>query len=150
MISYKLQTLNYSEDMNELLCEIDDKLSKMSQEKLNSERFGFVSKSEPKKFNILFKYRGILTKRISFNRCFKKYILDDMINFIKQYLYHGKVSKINLSPSDSTVKIDLNPFNYLKNGVNVQVLHQHYGDHIVYNSVHNKFITEDSWDQTDW
>lgn len=90
----KTQTLNFSEDINNLLWDIDSKISKIAKEKLDSQKFGFSPKSNKDEVFILTSYRRILNTRHSNSSCLTGINIDDIVNVIKQYLTSGKVSKI--------------------------------------------------------
>lgn len=95
ILSYKTQNIDFSEDINDLLCIIDLKLSKLSEQKLNSERYGEDCKIDYNKFFILSTYRKILDNKGKNSCCLKNFLIDDIIDAIKQYLSSGKVYKIN-------------------------------------------------------
>lgn len=144
----KTQNLNYSEDINNLLCELDVKISKISEEKLNSQRFGYTCKIDENVFFILSFYRDILKQKAQNSCCLKNYLIDDIINIIKQYLTSGKVLKFKPSTSlEETTSVEQKP------KVNMYTIYNYYGDNITYYHSSNRYITEgaeDYWDQTDW
>lgn len=145
----KTQTLCFSEDINDLLCQVDDKIAEMSKQKLDSQRFGFCYDLDKDRFFILVNYRKLLKEKADNRYCLRKYLVDDIINVIKQYLTSGKVLKLKetlLTSESSEIK-------NIESGINMTVIYNNYGNHIVHNSTYNRYITEfseDSWDQTDW
>lgn len=148
MISYKTQTLSFSEDINKLLCEIDTKLAKVAKEKLDSERYGFTFKKSVNNFFILSNYKKLLLEKAFNNKCLCKYSIDDFINIIKQYLTSGKVLRFKpYSSLEETTNVEQ------KSKVDMYIINNNYGNNITYNHVSNKYVTEaseDYWDQTDW
>lgn len=153
MISFKTQNIDFSFDINELLCEIEVRLSSMAKDKMNSERFGTRCKIDVDRFFILSTYRKILQDKANKTCCLRQYSLDDIINHIKQYLTLGRVTKIKGTKSLSAGgTLSVIPG---QDQVVVNIIHK-YGDSNVYNSTSNRFVTEisqpvqDSWDQTDW
>lgn len=86
MISFKTQTLSFSDDINELLCNIDTKLAKLSETKLNSERYAARVCINTEDFKTLTKYRSILVFKANNHRCLQDFLIDDIIARIKQLL----------------------------------------------------------------
>lgn len=151
IVSNKTQNLNFSEDINKLLCQIDVKISDISKQKLDSERFGFSCTPETTTLFILTNYRKILEDKAKNKCCLKNYLIDDIINIIKQYISSGKVFRLkqNTENTPSSSKSE----NIVENGINMTIIYQNYGDNIVHNSTFNRYVTEsvgDAWDQTDW
>ncbi len=86
IILNKTQSISFSEDINELLCEIDTKLSRMSENKLNSERYGACQHINMEDHRLLYKYRGILFGKAKGYCCYQNICLEDIISRIKQLL----------------------------------------------------------------
>lgn len=86
MITFKTQSLSFSDDVNELLCQIDVKLYTLARKKLNSERFGSKLTLNTEDYNLLYKYREILYDKAMNNSCLKDFLVDDIISRIKQLL----------------------------------------------------------------
>jgi hypothetical protein len=150
IISYKTQTLSFAEDVKELLCKIDTKLAKISENKLNASRYGAKIIVDLDVFYILNKYRKILYDKVNNSQCLKEYLVDDIISNIKQYLTSGKIQKFKkITPLDKPSSLPTPGDPAI---INVAV-NYNYGDYITYSSTSNRFVTEvvnDSWDQTDW
>lgn len=150
--SQKTQNLDFSEDINDLICQIDVKISEMSKKELDSKRFGFSYNVDKDRYFILFNYRKILLDKANNNCCLKNYLIDDIISIIKQYLTSNKIVKIKSSNSLNKSNFSSSK-NLTENGINMTIIYQNYGDNIVHNSTFNRFVTEtveDTWDQTDW
>lgn len=151
IVSNKTQTLCFSEDIDKLLCQIDVKISEISKQKLDSERYGFSCKSEEGVFFILTNYRKILEDKAKNKCCLKNYLVDDIINIIKQYLSSGKLFKLKQNTENklgSSKSEDI-----VENGINMTIIYQNYGNTTIHNSTFNRYVTEtvqDTWDQTDW
>lgn len=147
----KTQPLCFSEDINDLLCQIDVKIAEMSKQKLDSKRFGFCYDLDENRFFILVNYRKLLKDKADNKCCLKNYLIDDIINIVKQYLSSGKVLKLQQNstiPSKSSNTADT-----IENGINMTIIYKNYGNHIVNNSTFNRYVTEvsgDNWSQTDW
>jgi hypothetical protein len=86
IISHKTQSLDFSEDINKLICQIDVKLASESQGKLDGDRFGAKVCVNYEDFDILSKYRKILLDKAQNHCCLKGYLVDDIISRIKQLL----------------------------------------------------------------
>jgi hypothetical protein len=87
IITSKTQTISFSDDVNELLCQIDVKMTKMARIKLNADRFGAKEHINTEDYNLLYKYREILEeKALNLNCCLKDFLIDDIISRIKQLL----------------------------------------------------------------
>ena len=86
IISHKLQTLDFAVDMQELLCDIDVKLSKIARKKLDSQRFGFKYFPSLSDYHLLAKYRDIVYDKANNDCCLKNYLVDDIISRVKQLL----------------------------------------------------------------
>jgi hypothetical protein len=84
--TYKTQALNFSEDVNELLCKIDVKLTALARKKLDSDRFGAKVHVNIEDHELLYKYREILYSKAKGNACFRNFLIDDIISRIKQLL----------------------------------------------------------------
>lgn len=84
--TYKAQVLSFSEDINNLLCQIDVKLTQIARKKLNSERFGAKVHINNEDYDLLYRYREILYKKASNNYCLRNFLIDDIISRIKQLL----------------------------------------------------------------
>lgn len=147
IIAYKAQTLNFSENINELMCQLDKKISLIAEDKLNASRYGARTCEHPE-YTILVIYKDILKLKANNFECLREYLIDDIINIIKQYLTSGKVQKFKVSSNIPVSEIDKE---IKVNGVNISVIHKNYGDYIVNNSVSNRYVTEaDNWEKTDW
>lgn len=86
MISFKTQSLDFSEDINNLICQIDVKLASVSKGKLDGDRFGAKVCINHEDFEILAMYRKILLNKAQNDCCLKGYLIDDIISRIKQLL----------------------------------------------------------------
>lgn len=149
IITYKAQTLNFSEDINELMCQLDKKISLIAEDKLNASRYGAKTCEHPE-YAILVIYKNVLKIKANNFECLRDYLIDDIINNIKQYLTSGKIQKFKTSSNTPVSEIDKE---IKVHGVNISVIHKNYGDYIVNNSISNRYVTEkveDVWDQTDW
>lgn len=82
--SYKLQTLDLSEDISNLLCEIDKKIMSISKKKLNSIRYGFNYTYNKKDVKRLIRYQEIIINKNC--DCYNGYRIDDLISRVKQLL----------------------------------------------------------------
>lgn len=87
IITSKTQSINFSEDVNELLCQIDVKMIGIARRKLNSERFGEKVCINYGDYELLYKYREILyEKALNRTNCLSEFLIDDIISRIKQLL----------------------------------------------------------------
>lgn len=86
IISYKTQSLNYSQDINNLLCQIDVWLADKSEDKFNSNRFGARICINYQDYKLVSKYRKILLNKVGQHCCLKSFLIDDIISRIKQLL----------------------------------------------------------------
>ena len=86
IISQKTQTLSYSEDIDDLLCEIDVKLSRLARKKLDGQRFGFKTCINTDDFKLLGKYRSIVENKANNYCCYQDFLIDDIISRVKQLL----------------------------------------------------------------
>ena len=86
IISYKTQSLNYSQDINNLLCQIDVWLARKSKDKLDSNRFGARICINYQDYKLISKYRKILMDKAGEHCCLKGFLIDDIISRIKQLL----------------------------------------------------------------
>lgn len=93
ILSYKTQDVSFTDDVNELLCQIDVKMADMAKIKLDSARYGACDKVDEGVFFILANYRDILYMKAKNSCCLKGFLIDDIISVIKQYLASGKVQK---------------------------------------------------------
>lgn len=84
--AYKTQVLNYSNDIDDLLCQIDVKLVKMARNKFDSERFGAKTKISVEDYDLLYKYREYLYRKAKGSCCLRNILVDDLISRIKQLL----------------------------------------------------------------
>lgn len=150
MISFKLQNLYFSDIINDLLCQIDVKIAKISENKLNSSRYGAKICIDYDTYYILNKYKYILKEKANNSRCLSLYSVDDIISNIKQYLTSGKPQKFKqLTDSYDTPISQVEP----KNISRVEMIYKHYGNNVINNFIGNRYVTEtvqDNWDQNDW
>jgi hypothetical protein len=86
ILAYKANTLDFNDDMNELLCNIDKKISQISMLQLNSKRYGASVCINWNDFFRLNKYRELLELKAKNNICVKDFFLDDILSRIKQIL----------------------------------------------------------------
>jgi len=135
LISYKIQTLNFTEDINELLCRIDRKISTISKTKLDSLRYGVQNCHKSQDYSILVKYRQILTAKAVGDFCLKDYLIDDIISNIKQYLTVGKIQKFKKSPAITQQSPNAPGTNAVQINLNYS-----YNDAIVHRNACNMFI----------
>ena len=152
LISYKIQTLNFTEDINGLLCELDKRISTTSKTKLDSLRYGVQNCHKSLDYSILVKYRQILISKVSGESCLKNYLYDDIVSNIKQYLTVGKIQKFKKS---TTIESQTPKTVGSEPGYNVLVKYN-YGDYIVNNFENNNYVTQvneaipNTWDQSSW
>lgn len=85
-VSFKTQDLNYSQDISDLLCQIDVWLSKQAKAKLIGDRFGADVCVDMDAFDVLSTYREILYSKAKGYPCYKHFLIDDIISRIKQLL----------------------------------------------------------------
>lgn len=85
-IKFKTQNLNYTEDIKDLLCQIDTWIAKQSKRKLDSGRFGTKICVSYDDYSLVNKYRGILIKKVGNHPCLNSFLIDDIITRIKQLL----------------------------------------------------------------
>ena len=86
IIDFKVQTLNFSDDINELLCRVDSKISGIAKERLDASRYGATICVNWEDFSKLTKYRKILSDKANNSQCLSGYLVDDIISRIKQLL----------------------------------------------------------------
>lgn len=142
----KIQTISLEQDVNELLCQIDVKLSKISEKKLNNERYGAKSCIDYDSYYILNKYRKILEDKAFNSYCLKDYLIDDIISNVKQYLTSGKPQKFKKSVCNSIEDKNTQEDNPVKVEIKYNI-----GSYTVNNSYSNRYINEvDEWDQLSW
>lgn len=82
----KTQDLNYTEDINKLLCEIDTWLSDKAHKKLDGDRYGQKVCINQDDFKIVSKYRKIFLDKAQNHCCLRDVLIDDIILRIKQLL----------------------------------------------------------------
>lgn len=146
IINHKVNTLNFSDDMNTLICEIDTKLSTLSQDKLDSVRYGAKVCINWDTFDILVKYRKILLDKANNSFCLRSYPIDSMISNIKQYLSSGKVQKFKqITPVESNIL----SYSVTQNNIEV-VVKNNYGNLTVNNNNSFPKVVEDEWDSIQW
>lgn len=85
-LSNKTQDLNFSQDINDLLCQIDTWIAAESKRKLDSERFGAKICINMDDYELLNKYRFILHNKGKNSCCLRGYLIDDIISRIKQLI----------------------------------------------------------------
>lgn len=98
MVNNKTQDLNFKNDIEELICQIDNKLIYYSKKELDVLRFGGFynyKTTNNLKFFILTKYKKILLDKICNSECLKDYSMDSIISNIKEYLISDKLKRIN-------------------------------------------------------
>lgn len=145
----KTQTLSLVKDVNELLCKINDRLAKITKDKLNNERYGASKKINTNNFFILAQYKKILQDKAQNSCCLREYLIDDIISNIKQYLTSGKPQKFKKCVAE-IAKANKGPEEPAS--VNVEIKYN-YGSYTVNNNYSNKFVNvteEDKWDQVDF
>lgn len=86
ILSYKTQDINLTNDINDLLCQIDVKLMNTAKSKLDSDRFGAKICINKEDYNLLVKYRKYLYNKATGDCCLKDYLIDNIISRIKQLL----------------------------------------------------------------
>lgn len=82
----KTQDLNYSEDINKLICQIDKWLSQKGKIKLDGDKYGQKVCVDVEDFKLVSKYRKILLDKALNHCCLKGILIDDIITRIKQLL----------------------------------------------------------------
>lgn len=82
----KTQDLNYSEDINNLICQIDKWLSQKGKIKLDGDKYGQKVCVDIEDFKLVSKYRKILLDKAQDDCCLKGILIDDIIMRIKQLL----------------------------------------------------------------
>lgn len=92
-LSNQTQTLSFSEDINKLLSEINDKIAGIARQKWDAARFGAKDLTDKQTYFILVRYRDLLLMKANNSCCLSDYLIDDIISNIKQYLSSGKVQK---------------------------------------------------------
>lgn len=85
-VTHKIQDLNFSQDMLNVLQEIDNKLVKITKKKLDSIRYAGKFSSSLDDFDRLSKYRKILELKLMNVCCLKDYQLDSLVSRTKQIL----------------------------------------------------------------
>lgn len=86
ILTYKANTLDFTTDMNELLCSIDRKIAQMAKLQLDSKRYGATICLNWDDFFRLNKYRELLELKAFNTCCLKDFFLDDLLSRIKQIL----------------------------------------------------------------
>jgi len=86
IISTKTQSVNFQQDINDLLCEIDTWLANQSKRRLDSDRFGAKIKINLEDYKLVSRYRDILLDSAQNDCCVNGYLIDDIISRIKQLL----------------------------------------------------------------
>jgi hypothetical protein len=86
IISHKTQSLDFSEDINKLICQIDVKLANEGQGKFIGERFGAKICINYEDFHLLSHYRKILLDKAQNDCCLSNILIDDIISRIKTLL----------------------------------------------------------------
>lgn len=84
--TYIAQEINFSNDVSDLLCQIDSKVSGTARRKLNSERFGSKVHINKEDYKLLCKYREILYEKGTGSKCLSAFPVEDIISRIKQLL----------------------------------------------------------------
>ena len=93
LIDFKTQDIDFAGDMNELLCQLDDKIMGMTSIKLDTARYGGCDHVDLNRLFILKKYKDILIMKAAGSSCLSNYFIDDIISNIKQYLTSGVIQK---------------------------------------------------------
>lgn len=93
IISQKTQSLCFDKDVNDLLCQIDVKLSKIAETKYNGAKYGEKVCIDEESFFVLSNYRKILIDKANNSKCLCNYLIDDIMSNIRQYISSGKVTK---------------------------------------------------------
>lgn len=83
---YKTQDLDYSKDINNLICQIDKWLAQKAKIKLDGDKYGQKVCIDSEDFKIVSKYRKILLDKAQNDCCLKDILIDDIIMRIKQLL----------------------------------------------------------------
>ena len=86
IISNKTQTLDFSEDINDLLCQIDVKLASEAKGKLDAGKYGAKICVDEDAFFTLSKFREILHQKAKNSKCLCNYLIDDIISSIKSLI----------------------------------------------------------------
>lgn len=93
ILSNQTQDINFTEDINELLWDINNKLAEVAMKKMEASRYGAKDLTNTDTFFILSRYRDILLKKANKHSCLSVYSIDDIISNIRQYLTTGKIQK---------------------------------------------------------
>lgn len=155
MLTFKTRDLNLLNDVNELICQIDTRLTKIAKNKLDSIRYDVkVSCANSSAlFFILVKYKKILKDKLDNSSCLISYDIDDIISNIKQYLSLGKLQKITNKIGYKTIKI---PTLMEESGIDVNYTYNNYGSgdqnpNSTNNIINTTNVTkEDTWDGVNW
>lgn len=149
IINFKTQDVSLAEDLNDLLCQLNKRISSLAKVKLNSERFGSNEKIDEDKYFILVKYKEILILKANGSACLKDYSLDSIMSIIRQYLTSGVIQKFS--------KTELSEGGIAGSEVNITYKYENNITYNVYNytgyTTNNNTISqiiEDSWDETAW
>lgn len=86
IVSSKTQDIDFSQDVNDLLCEIDTWLASKAKRKYDSDRYGERIHINYEDYKLLSKYRDILSDKAYNDCCLEGYLIDDIISRIKQLL----------------------------------------------------------------
>jgi len=82
----KTQDLNYSNDINNLICQVDKWLSRKAKIKLDGDKYGQKVCVDMSDFKLVSKYRRILLNKAQNHCCLKDILIDDIVTRIKQLL----------------------------------------------------------------
>ena len=152
-INYIVNDINLSDDVKDIYCKIDKKVSEISNKKLNYFKFGTIEKQNCKTdyelLDKLIKYKDILYKKINNYSCLSNYSIDSIIGNINDYLQHGSIRELrdysNIKKSinkniDSLVNYIMVNYNF--NGTQTNNTYNSY------NSVTQRI--DDTWDKIEW
>lgn len=143
IINPKTQDLDFQSDVNDLLCQIDKRLSGDAKSRLDYFRYGAKNCVNKDLFFVLKNYRSILISKASNSCCLSNYSIDDIMSNIKQLLKSGRIVKV-CTKTDTCGKDPCTT-------PEVQVTNKYYGDNITYNSEINKtIIKKTDWTQIEW
>ena len=86
MISFNLQTLDFTKDINDLIYQIDKKIYTLVKQQVVAIKFGSCTKMNVDDFKRLVRYKEILIQKSNNYTCLSSFSIDNIISRIKQLL----------------------------------------------------------------
>lgn len=86
IISFRAVEADFNNDIQEIFCNIDRKISILTKRKLDSIRYDIKICVDNTIVKDLSRYKLILFDKIKSNKCLEDYSLEDIINRIKKLL----------------------------------------------------------------